>query len=328
MSRRRRSAKPTSLRLTSCSSEQLAEGPQPLELGGAVEPVAGRRALWLDEARTLDVAEHAGRPTGGLGSLVDGQGVLHCPNLTTGVSRFAGRPRLLRAGGVEDALALLVGLLVEPDDGLRRASALLTRVDDVGAPSSGRSRPTARRRGSSRAGAAEPSVSASVVSAWSSARAARRGGGRSPRAWARCACGGVVRCGRTSLARRSPWRTVRRARVAADAASGRARRRRRRRRARRRCRRRRRRRRPRRSARAQGACAERVASTPGACARRARRAPAACRRRSGSPAAGSAAGRRRLRELVDDQAGDDRRQLHGVGRHVHAEAERAEEVHA
>ena len=30
--------------------QQLAEGPQPLELGGAVEAVAGGRALWLDEA--------------------------------------------------------------------------------------------------------------------------------------------------------------------------------------------------------------------------------------------------------------------------------------
>jgi hypothetical protein len=60
-------------------SQQLAQRAQPLQLAGSVEPVAGRRALWLDEARTLDVAQHAGRPAGDLGSLVDGQGVLHVP---------------------------------------------------------------------------------------------------------------------------------------------------------------------------------------------------------------------------------------------------------
>jgi hypothetical protein len=55
--------------------EQLAKGPQALELGGPVEPVARRRARRIDQADALDVAEHPRRPARGLGSLVDGQRV-------------------------------------------------------------------------------------------------------------------------------------------------------------------------------------------------------------------------------------------------------------
>src|SRR3712207_5110308 len=90
-------------------AQQLAQRAQPLELTGPVEPVARRRALWLDEARTLDVAQHAGGPAGGLGSLVDGQGVLHgrptLPRVCQGLRRLL--------GGADDALALLVLLLVD-----------------------------------------------------------------------------------------------------------------------------------------------------------------------------------------------------------------------
>ena len=69
--------------------QQLAQGAQALELLGAEEPVAGGRAAGLDEAGALDVAQHAGRPAGGLRCLVDGEGLRHCgPYLTTGVSRF------------------------------------------------------------------------------------------------------------------------------------------------------------------------------------------------------------------------------------------------
>ena len=55
--------------------EQLAQRAQALQLGGAVEPVAGAGALGLDEPDALDVAQHARRPAGRLRGLVDRQGV-------------------------------------------------------------------------------------------------------------------------------------------------------------------------------------------------------------------------------------------------------------
>ena len=60
---------------SSCSVEQLAQGAQPLQLGRAVEAVAGRGAGGLDQPDALDVAQHARRPAGGLRRLVDRQGV-------------------------------------------------------------------------------------------------------------------------------------------------------------------------------------------------------------------------------------------------------------
>ena len=58
--------------------QQLAERSQALQLGRAVEPVAGGRALGLNEADALHVAEHASRPAGRLRRFVDGQRV-HLP---------------------------------------------------------------------------------------------------------------------------------------------------------------------------------------------------------------------------------------------------------
>src|SRR3954447_7496792 len=55
--------------------QQLAQGPQALELRGAVQAVARRGARRLDEADALDVSQHARRPARGLGGLVDGEGV-------------------------------------------------------------------------------------------------------------------------------------------------------------------------------------------------------------------------------------------------------------
>src|SRR5689334_7785283 len=57
------------------AGEQVAQGAQALELGGAVEPVTRIRPWRLDEPDALDVAQHARRPARGLGGLVDGQGV-------------------------------------------------------------------------------------------------------------------------------------------------------------------------------------------------------------------------------------------------------------
>ena len=55
--------------------EQLAQGAQALQLGRAVEAVAGLRARGLNEPDALDVAQHARRPARGLRSLVDREGV-------------------------------------------------------------------------------------------------------------------------------------------------------------------------------------------------------------------------------------------------------------
>ena len=55
--------------------EQLAQGAQALQLGRAVEAVAGLRARGLDEPDALDVAQHARRPARGLRRLVDREGV-------------------------------------------------------------------------------------------------------------------------------------------------------------------------------------------------------------------------------------------------------------
>ena len=49
-------------------------GLQPLELRGAVQPVAGCRARRLHETELLDVAQHPRRPPGGRRGLVDRQG--------------------------------------------------------------------------------------------------------------------------------------------------------------------------------------------------------------------------------------------------------------
>ena len=46
---------------------------QPLELGGAVEAIAGLRARRHDQPGALDVPKHPRRPSRGLRRLVDGQ---------------------------------------------------------------------------------------------------------------------------------------------------------------------------------------------------------------------------------------------------------------
>ena len=60
---------------------ELAQRPQALQLGGSVQPVAGVRALGLDEPGTLDVAQHPRRPVRRLRSLLDRQGVHARPTL-------------------------------------------------------------------------------------------------------------------------------------------------------------------------------------------------------------------------------------------------------
>src|SRR3954470_25034852 len=57
--------------------EQLAQGAKPLQLCRAEDAVAGCRAVRLDQPDALQVAEHPGRPSGGLSRLVDGQAVGH-----------------------------------------------------------------------------------------------------------------------------------------------------------------------------------------------------------------------------------------------------------
>ena len=51
---------------------------QALELSRAVEAVSRAGALGLDEPDTLDVAQHARRPTGRLRRLMDGERAFHC----------------------------------------------------------------------------------------------------------------------------------------------------------------------------------------------------------------------------------------------------------
>ena len=59
----------------SCSSSSSRRVRRRWSCGGAVEAVAGARALGLDQPDALDVAQHARRPAGGLRGLVDGQSV-------------------------------------------------------------------------------------------------------------------------------------------------------------------------------------------------------------------------------------------------------------
>src|SRR6185437_3232606 len=72
--------------------QQFAQGAQALQLGGSVEPISGARAAWLDKPDALYVAQHARRPAGRLGRLVDCQRSngrsLHCPDLITTMSRL------------------------------------------------------------------------------------------------------------------------------------------------------------------------------------------------------------------------------------------------
>src|SRR3954470_7554389 len=72
--------------------QQLAQGPETLQLARSEHAIARVGPVRLDEPDALQVAEHSGRPAGGLGRLVDGESVGHRPtNLSKILSRFGAR---------------------------------------------------------------------------------------------------------------------------------------------------------------------------------------------------------------------------------------------
>src|SRR3954470_13979962 len=72
--------------------QQLAQGPETLQLARSEHAVARVGPVRLDQPDALQVAEHSGRPAGRLGRLVDGESVGHRPtNLSKILSRFGAR---------------------------------------------------------------------------------------------------------------------------------------------------------------------------------------------------------------------------------------------
>src|SRR5581483_2320110 len=65
------------------AAAQVAQGPQPVQLGEAVDPVAGARPRRNDEPVLLEIPEHPRRPAGLGGGGADGQGPGHAADLTT-----------------------------------------------------------------------------------------------------------------------------------------------------------------------------------------------------------------------------------------------------
>src|SRR5579884_2916917 len=87
------------------AAAQLGEGAELVELAQPVEAVAGRGARRDDEARLLEVAEHACRPAGAPRGVPHVERV-HRRNLNTDVSRLAAGDQALGLVDEEDAVPL------------------------------------------------------------------------------------------------------------------------------------------------------------------------------------------------------------------------------
>src|SRR5215213_6873679 len=141
--------------------EQLAQRAQALQLARPEDAVALRRALRLDQARALYVAQHSRRPTGRLSGLVDGEPLHRDAKVNTIVSR------LPRRGGSAALQSCCLNVSIAPT-GVGSTLASTARYTLTMSPSSTsdstRSRRLSPRASSRMAGAPVRSTSAAISS--------------------------------------------------------------------------------------------------------------------------------------------------------------------